>query len=112
MADVIRAGELKRQAINETGPGPATIVAALTGYRVAVVGFLLSADAADMVTWQDNATTLCDVYIGQDAPFAAPQMDPAWFVTRAGDPLVMAITGAATVAGVLVYRYVPEFQRF
>ena len=110
MAD--RATELRYAPVNTVGAGPTTVVSAEAGMRVCVVGFVLSASAVVLVTWQDNTSSLCDCHLGQNVPFPVPCASGGWFMTEADEPLVLSQIGAGNVGGAVVYRMVPEHQRY
>lgn len=110
MAD--RASELRRETINCIGAGTHNLIAGEAGYRICVVGFLLSASAATGVTFQDETTSILDVYLAQDAPVVASEMTGGWFVTEADERLDLVVLAAATVNGIVIYRMIPQGQRY
>jgi hypothetical protein len=92
--------------------GLTTIVPAMPGRRVRVLGYVLVASAAGTVQWQDGAATALSgamaLAVGQSlvAPDTSAVMgsERGWFLTGTGQTLVLNATGAA--AGHLLWDYV------
>jgi hypothetical protein len=110
MAD--RPSELRSVGITQIGAGASVLVAGEVGYRVSVVALILSATAATQVTLQDAHVSLLDLYLAQNGPVMIPEAVGGWFVSTSGDALsIVNITGG-NVAGRLVYRMIPDHQRY
>jgi hypothetical protein len=110
MAD--RASELRRVEVSGGGAGTYTLVAGEAGYRVSVVGAVLSASAASQVTLQDTSAALLSLYLAANSVVSIPEMTGGWLTTISGQRLDIVVVAAATVRGVLIYRMIPDHARY
>jgi hypothetical protein len=91
--------------------GLTTVVPAMPGRRVRVLGYVLVASAAGTIQWQDGAATALSgamaLALGQSlvAPDTSAVMgsERGWFLTGTGQTLVLNVAGAA--AGHLLFDY-------
>lgn len=87
---------------NSAASGDSNLVAAATGKSVRVYGLRLDAAAACIVQIKDGAGTVLEVF-----NFAAagrqmlPQRELPYYATTAGNALVMNVSGAVQVDGVV-----------
>lgn len=108
-----RPSEIRRARVNLVGAGVHIVIAGEVGYRIAIVGALLSANAVTQVTAQDTAATaMMDLYLPANVVIPIPQMDPAWGLVPTGLGLNINVVAAANVGGVIVYRMVPDNMEF
>jgi hypothetical protein len=124
---VVATGSRQNAAIqvNEGDALPATIVAAKSGYAIAVEGYVLIAtDNAPawpdgpiaQATWQDSSgQKLSGPFSLRDSiPLTVPaasQTDTdlgSWFQTASGASLQLNTTGASVVAGHLTWFYIAQ----
>jgi hypothetical protein len=110
MAD--RASELRSTGIAQIGAGTSVLVAGEVGYCVSVVALILSATAATQITLQDAHVSLLDLYLAQNGPVVVPVADGNWIVGTSGDALSIVNVTGGNVAGRIVYRMVPDHQRY
>ncbi|HMF13568.1 MAG TPA: hypothetical protein VKE94_14715 [Gemmataceae bacterium] len=94
--------------------GVNTLVAAQTGRRVRVLGFILSGAGAVNVTFQDGSSanlsgTLAITAAGVNivAPIAPPVVGSQqfWMITAVSQSLVLNLSAAVGVGGVLCYDF-------
>jgi hypothetical protein len=100
--------------INVSALGANTLVPAQPGRRVRVIGFLLSGAGAVNVTWQDGATNNLSgplAIAAAGGTITAP-IGPAvvgselfWMITAVSQSLVLNLSAAVAVGGVLVYDF-------
>lgn len=88
--------------------GDNTIVAAVTGRKIRVLGYVLSANAAVNTKWRSASTDKTGLrYFGSagQESIAPLSDDPEvfWFETAAGEALVLNLSGAVAVGGYVVY---------
>ncbi len=100
---------------NAVVTGSGTIVAARTGYRIRVLGYVLTAAMGDAsAQWADDSTSPVTLLSGQmelreGIPAVAPTSAPTeqslggWFVTAASANLLLQATG--NVTGHVSYCY-------
>jgi hypothetical protein len=101
-------------SVDQAGGTTADIIAAVTGYRIQVLGFCLSvvgAVATVKSTFQDKtANTVRMTLVGTEATpvvyaFAGKRENPAW--TGAVSEALELVTGtAAAISGFVIYRLV------
>ena len=101
--------------INVSASGPTVVVAAQTGRRIRVLGFILSGAGAVNVKWQDGTPTdlsglltipaagACIV-----APIAPPVVGSQqyWVITAISQSLVLNLSAAVGVGGALMYDFI------
>lgn len=89
------------------------IVAAVSGYKIRVLGYVLAGAGTFTATWKSASTAKSGAmnFIAASnitAPVIAPldgSHEVGWFETAAGEALVLTATGGIT--GHLLYRLVP-----
>ena len=86
----------------------ATMVPALAGYVIRVVGLSLNAAGVNQVSMQDAHQTFFTAYLTADKTVEMAQAEHGWFDTTSGDPLQIVLQAAVAISGRLVYQYVPE----
>jgi len=94
--------------------GTTTVVAAMPGRRVRVLGYVLVASAAGTITWQDGAAAALSgamaLAVGQSlvAPDTAPVMgsERGWFLTGYAQSLVLNLGTGAAAAGHVLYDFI------
>jgi hypothetical protein len=100
--------------INATAAGANTLVAAVPGRRIRVLGFLLDASGGVTVTWQDitPANLSGPLTMVSQEPVTVAPIAPAvggselyWMITGMSQSLVLNLSAAVAVGGVLVYDY-------
>ncbi len=101
-------------AVDQAGGVTAELIAAIAGYRVEVVGFVLAVGGAAVTvksTLQDTtANTVRMTLVGNATAPAVYSYDggrsnPAW-VGAVGEGLELVAGAASAVAGFITYRYV------
>jgi hypothetical protein len=99
----------KTVAISATSDGDNEIVAAVSGKRIYVLGYVLNVNAAGTVQWKSGASTALSGAMelvdggGISAPMVAPQ-GGWWFRTAAGEALVLATAAGVDGLGHLAYE--------
>ena len=101
-------------SVDQAGGVTAELIAAITGYRIEVLGFVLSVGGAAVTvksTLQDTtANTVRMTLVGNaTAPaiysFPGQRENPAW-VGAVSEGLELVTGTAAAIAGFIIYRYV------
>ena len=101
-------------AVDQAGGVTAELIAAITGYRIEVLGFCLSVGGAAVSvksTLQDTtANTIRMTLVGNATapvvyPFAGQRQNPA-FVTALSEGLELVTGTASAITGFINYRYV------
>jgi|SRR5215469_7752383 len=101
--------------INISTSGDNTLVAAQPGRRVRVLGFLLAGAGAVNATWKDGAGTALSGPLALaaaggtiTAPIAPPVVGSQlfWMATGVGQSLVLNLSAAVGVGGVVVYDFI------
>lgn len=100
---------VKSAVIAASSSGANAIVAAVTGKKIRVLGYIISGVTAVNAKWQSGSTDIGGlIYIGATggavAPIAPMYM---WFETVAGEALNLNLSGAVAVGGGVVYVEVP-----
>jgi hypothetical protein len=96
-----------RAAISAAASGDNTILVAVTGKRLCVLGIFLMAAGAVNATVKSNTTALSGaIPLAANGGFvvpppANPEMD--WLETNAGEALVLTLSGAVQVSGFITY---------
>lgn len=83
-----------------------TLVPALAGYAIRVIGLVLNAPGVNQVTIKDAHQTFFTVYLTADKVFTLDESVSGFEVTD-GDPLQIVQAAAVAIGGRLVYQYVP-----
>jgi len=85
-----------------------TIVAAVAGKQIRVMGYVLDSVTAVTIQWFSNTTALSgSMSMGATSTLACPiDNGDGWFETAAGEALKMTLGGAVQVSGHLVYRLI------
>ena len=101
-------------SVDQAGGVTAELIAAITGYRIEVLGFVLSVGGAAVTvksTLQDTtANTVRMTLVGNATtpvvyPFAGQRQNPAW-VGAVSEGLELITGTAAAITGFINYRYV------
>jgi hypothetical protein len=100
--------------ISASASGDNTVVAAVPGYAIRVVGYVLTFSAAVNARWMSDvgggAVALSGLLYGVGTgppPVAAPEMAFAargWFQTAPGKALNLNLSGAVAVGGHVLYE--------
>ena len=97
---------VKYAAVSASGSGNNTVVAAVTGKKIRVLGFLLVSALAVTVQWQSGAggTALCGVMsLGITAAVNSGISEAGLFETASGALLNLSLGGAVSVGGYVIY---------
>lgn len=101
--------DVKRAVIECSTSGANTIVAAVAGKRIAVLGYTIVAAGAVTVRWTSDTTAISGPMSfaanGGVSP-ATVDADKAHMVTAVGEALKITLGGAVAIAGHLVYAEV------
>ena len=101
-------------SVDQAGGATAELIAAITGYRIEVLGFVLSVGGAAVTvksTLQDTtANTVRMTLVGNATQpviysFAGKRENPA-FRTALSEGLELVTGTASAIAGFIIYRYV------
>jgi hypothetical protein len=98
--------DVQTARVNADADGDNTIVAAVAGKRIRVVGYALSATTAGLVTIRSAATVLAELSLpaaGTVVPYVGSVAVPA-FQTAPGEALVFATQVGQDVNGHLAYH--------
>lgn len=93
--------------VNTAASGDTTLVAAVAGQAIAVVGLLLVAAGAVTVVIKDGSTGLTgaiSLVAGQPLVLVPERAPIPWFTTTPGQALVITLGGAVQVSGRVYYR--------
>lgn len=98
--------EIGTATVSASSSGANEIVAAQAGRKIAVIGYVLMANAAVNVKWQSGSTDKTGLLYpaangGAVAPLAPDYK--YWFETAAGAALNLNLSGAVAVGGHVVY---------
>jgi hypothetical protein len=85
-----------------------TVVAAVAGYKIRVLGFVVSALGATAIKFQSAATTDISLTMSLAATsgFVVPQNPVGWFETVVSEALTLNMTVATTVGVQVIYALV------
>lgn len=91
--------------VADASSGANEIVAAVTGKRIRVLSYVLSASAAVNAKWQSGSTDKTGLLYFAAAGYGAvaPFNEQGWFETAAGEALNLNLSGAVTVGGHVSY---------
>lgn len=100
--------EVNHTAVNGTSDGDNTVIAAVTGKKIRVLGYVLHTDAAGQITVKDSSTT--HAIFDMDEPmvpisFAGGIFCPA-FETGTGLALIINTQSSQDVSGHITYQLV------
>jgi len=102
--DVAEVRDVKCAAVELSASG--NVVAAVSGKRIVVLGYVLTLDGAATVQWQTSTgpTDLSGpMKVAAGSVIVAPVNGHGWFKTAAGDALRLAVTGTVNVGGHVLY---------
>lgn len=92
--------------IDDATSGNNTLIAAVTGKKICVLGAMLVSAGTVTATFQTGAggTALTGgITLAANSGFTLPQGRACWFKTDAGDLLNLSLSDAISVDGVIVY---------
>ena len=98
--------EIKHAVINTAGADSDEVVAAVSGKRIRVLAYVLSASAAATLTWKSATTAISGglEFVGAAlVPFSAGFCPVGHFQTAAGEALNLESDAAGDFDGHLVY---------
>lgn len=101
----------KSVALSATSDGNNTVVAAITGKKIRVKGYVLNVNAAGTVQWKSGTSTALSGAMelvdggGVSAPLAGPK-DGFWFETASGEALVITTAAGVDALGHVAYEIV------
>lgn len=97
-------GELKFAKITAASSGANEVVAAVTGKRIRVVSYLLSAAGTVNAKWQSASTDLTGLhYMVANNQVPVPFSPVGYFETASGEALNLNLSGAIAVGGHVAY---------
>lgn len=96
--------DVKTASVAATADGDNTVVAAVTGKRIVVVGYQLTSTTTAVATVKSGSTSLfaLSMTAAVHVPYAGSAQAPA-FATAAGEALVVSTTAGQDVTGHLAY---------
>jgi hypothetical protein len=97
--------------ISATSDGSNTVVAAVTGKKIRVLGYVLNVNAAGTVQWLSAATAKSGAMEfpdggGATAPLCDPTSEVFWFETVAGEALNISNAAGVDALGHVVYQLI------
>jgi len=99
---------VKRTFANAAAGGDTTLVAAVTGHGIRVVGVLfLAGDTATEITFKSASTAISAAFTPGANGGAIPNNDHGWFETARGAALVVTLGAGSTVGIQVLYIEVP-----
>lgn len=100
-------GHTHRAAISAaSASGDATLVAAVTGKKIALIFYLVSLDAAQNIKFTDTTGDLSGL-LYTTTPWGFSDYNPqGLIVTRRGEPLKINRAGACAIGGYLAYKLI------
>jgi len=90
------------------GAGATVLVAGVAEYRIIVVGLVLTSDAVELATLQDDDTSFMDTHMIAGSCVSMPACESGWIRCASGNSFSIALTNGANVGGMLIYRLVPD----
>lgn len=100
--------------INAAASGDNQIIAAVSGRRILVLGYVLSFAGAVSAKWRDGTTDISGLLVGTtDGSITVPVAPPIagsrqyWLATSQGNALQLSLSGAVAVSGHIVYDLGP-----
>lgn len=102
-------GDVQSAAIDAASSGDNTIIAAVSGRKICVLGVAVVASAAVTVRFEDGAggsALTGQMQLGANGGFVLPQAMDCWFETSAGALLNLELSGATSVDGVINYTVI------
>lgn len=105
---------VKYAVINASASGNNTIISAVTGKKIRVLGYTHTASTAVIVTWKSGTTTAISgpMHFATDGSRQGISGAGTFMAeygvmeTAVGEALVISLSGVATVGGHLIYREV------
>lgn len=104
---------VKYAVINLSASGDTTVIPAVAGKRLRVVGYTTAAAGAVSLTWKSNSTAISGVMPMIAGPGVSGSFGGGTYMmefgiiqTAVGEPLVANLSAAVGVGGHLVYREV------
>lgn len=100
----------KYVAVDVAGSGDNTIIAAVAGKRILVLGCVLIAAGAVNIRFESGAggTALTgQMNLTTNSGFTLPFSEVGWFQTAANTLLNLELSGAVSVDGTLIYAEIP-----
>jgi hypothetical protein len=105
--DIATETALRRVAVSAATAGDHTLVAAVTGQKVKVLGALLIGAGAVSVKFNSDSTALTGVMPlaveGNGLVMPMTHRGYHWLETAAGAALVLNLSGSVAVTGIIVY---------
>lgn len=106
---------MKHAVISASSNGNNTVVAAVTGKRIRVLGYVLSFSGTVNAKWNDGVNDLSGLLYGLAggsvvAPAVPPVVgaQPGWLTTSAqGAALILVLSAGVAVGGHVLYDLVP-----
>lgn len=100
----ILAGDVKFATVAASASGDNIIVAAVTGKKIKVIGYLLSASAIVNAKWRSATTDISGLlYMDAKGGAVAPEAKKGWFTTASGVALNLNLSAAVAVGGHVAY---------
>jgi hypothetical protein len=102
---------IKTAVISATSDGDNTVVAAVSGKKIRVVGYVLNVNAAGTVQWKSGASTALSgaMELVDGGGVSAPMVTGPgrfWFQTASGEALVLATAAGVDGLGHVAYETV------
>lgn len=100
---------MKTAVISYATASTGEIVAAVTGRKIRVLGYMLVAAGSVVATWKSGSTAISGamsmvVGVPVPAPLGGTSLDPMpHFITNAGEALNLTLSGAVQVSGHITY---------
>ena len=98
--------------ISATADGANEVVAAVTGKKIRVLGYVLNVNAAGTAQWRSGASTVKSGAMefpdggGATAPLCDPTAEVFWFETTAGEALNIVNAAGVDSLGHVVYQLI------
>jgi hypothetical protein len=97
--------------ISETADGSNEVIAAVTGKKIRVLGYVLNVNAAGTVQWFSAATAKSGAMEfvdggGMVAPMCDPTAEVFWFETVAGEALNITTAAGVDALGHVTYQLI------
>lgn len=94
-------------AVNTASSGDTTLVSAITGHSIVVLGWLLQVDSAVDVTLKSGSTSLTGpMGAGANGGSVCPINPEGWCCTASGEALVINLSSAVQCSGLIRYEIV------
>lgn len=100
--------QVKRAVISAAAAADNTIVAAVSGKRIVLLGLFLVSTSANGLTLKSDSTAISGAMaVAANGTLVLPVSDRGYVETAVGEALKLALSGATQVSGAVTYIEIP-----